>query len=92
VWAYKYSTDTEGIDIHGDDAEVNVNIWLTPTAAMEAQEGAEGPGGGLVVYTQPAPLEWNFDAFNEKEQLVRRCSRQCFSAHSWPNTSCSLMA
>eukprot|EP00935_MAST-01C_sp_MAST-1C-sp1_P000289 g289.t1 len=76
MWAYKYSQGTKGIDIHGDDAEVNVNLWLTPTDAME-DSGTDGEqtaaeestGGGLVVFKQPAPLEWSFDDFNEKEKL-----------------------
>jgi len=44
--------------VHGDDAAVNVNLWLTPTEARVDDKG------GLVVYTKEAPTSWSFSDFN----------------------------
>ena len=59
MWAYKYTSDMSGIPIHADDAAVNCNLWVTPSEA-----NLDPDSGGLVVYTEPAPLEWDFMEFN----------------------------
>lgn len=46
LWAYKYDSDYTGINLHADEAAVNVNIWLTPDEANLDPES-----GGLVVFT-----------------------------------------
>lgn len=65
VWAYNYDdTEQHGIGVHGDDYAVNCNLWLTPDRA-----NANKSSGGLVVYTKPVPLDWNFADFNRMENV-----------------------
>jgi len=59
MWAYKYEAELQGIGIHGDDAAVNVNFWITPDEANLDPEG-----GGLLVYPAEAPADWSFDEIN----------------------------
>eukprot|EP00040_Diaphanoeca_grandis_P000389 m.15277 g.15277 ORF g.15277 m.15277 type:complete len:500 (+) comp10512_c0_seq1:159-1658(+) len=60
AWAYNYDSEIQsGIKLHGDAAAVNCNLWLTPDDA-----NLDDTSGGLIVYTKPAPLEWDFDNFN----------------------------
>ena len=33
AWAYKYVEDMDGINVHADDAAVNLNVWITPDDA-----------------------------------------------------------
>jgi hypothetical protein len=33
VWAYKYDSSLEGVQVHADAAAINVNLWLTPSEA-----------------------------------------------------------
>lgn len=54
LWAYKYDHRYTGINIHADDAAVNVNIWLTPDCS-----NLDSSSGGLVVYDTAPPVEWN---------------------------------
>ena len=41
--------------MHGDDAALNVVLFVTP-------DRARFKGGGLVVFGRPAPLHWDFAA------------------------------
>ena len=66
LWAYKYDSRAykdinglTGIKAHADQAAVNVNFWITPTAA-----NLNPKSGGLVVHNTPAPLDWDFKAYN----------------------------
>ncbi len=67
MWAYKYEPRLEGIGIHGDNAAVNVNFWLTPDEANLNPES-----GGLVVYPVEAPAAWDFDDYNKDRKKIRR--------------------
>jgi hypothetical protein len=59
LWAYKYDSALAGVGLHGDDAAVNVNFWITPDAANLS------PGsGGMTVYPALAPADWRFEDFN----------------------------
>jgi hypothetical protein len=41
VWAYKYDSSLEGVQVHADDAAINVNLWLTPSSAnLDPETGA----------------------------------------------------
>ena len=72
LWAYKYDSRAykddnglTGIKAHADQAAVNVNFWITPATANL------NPGsGGLIVYNSPAPLEWDFRAYNSSEEKI----------------------
>ena len=46
LWCYKYDSDYSGINVHADEAAVNVNVWLTPDDA-----NLDPTSGGLVIYT-----------------------------------------
>jgi tetratricopeptide (TPR) repeat protein len=59
LWAYKYDSRLDGIEMHADIAAVNLNFWITPD---EANLDAES--GGLVVWDKEAPPHWSFDEFN----------------------------
>ena len=69
MWAYKYDSEfTSGINLHADEAAVNVNIWLS---LEEADLEEDGYGGGLVVYTAKPKKEWNFKDYNTRaDELV----------------------
>ncbi len=53
--------------MHADFAAVNVNFWIAPDDALEDKES-----GGLVVWDKEAPLDWDFDKFNNDQDAMRR--------------------
>lgn len=59
LWAFKYDTTLDGIELHADIAKVNVNFWITPDEANLDPES-----GGLLVWDRKAPPEWGIDEFN----------------------------
>lgn len=69
MWAYKYDSEFDsGINLHADEAAVNVNIWLSLEGADLEEDGY---GGGLVVYTAKPKKEWNFKDYNTRaDELV----------------------
>ncbi len=66
LWAFKYDSQMSGIQIHADEAAVNVNFWITPDEANLDPEH-----GGLVVWDKAAPLDWDFDQYNGDVELPR---------------------
>jgi tetratricopeptide (TPR) repeat protein len=59
AWAYKYDQRLQGINLHADFADVNVNFWIT------ADDACEDPAsGGMVVYDRPVPGNWTFQEYN----------------------------
>jgi len=66
LWAYKYDSDYTGINLHADQAAVNVNIWLTPDEA-----NLDPDSGGLVIYTAKPPADWDFKQYNTDTDFVR---------------------
>jgi len=96
LWAYKYASHMEGIKMHGDDAAVNVNIWLTPD-----ESNLDKNSGGLVVYRRFPDPSWDYRTFNhytneaklEKEfkddavKIPYRANRAViFNSHLWHKT------
>ncbi len=72
IWAFKYDsrsknegTSIKGINIHADQAAVNVNFWITPKEA-----NLNSDSGGLVVYDVEAPKDWDFMTFNTDENRI----------------------
>jgi len=65
LWAYKYDSDYSGINIHADQAAVNVNLWLTPDSA-----NLDPDSGGLVIFTAKPPANWNFEKYNTDTEFV----------------------
>ena len=59
LWAFKYDSTLVGIEVHADQAAVNVNFWITRDEAnLDLQSG------GLVVWDVAAPPDWDFDTSN----------------------------
>ena len=59
TWMYKYDSDMDsGINLHADQAAVNLNLWITPTEAVKDSAEAEA---GLIVYTIKPPASWGMD-------------------------------
>lgn len=58
-WAFKYTSQRKGINVHADFAAVNVNFWITPDDA-----NLDPASGGLIIWDKPAPLEWSFAQYN----------------------------
>ncbi len=45
---------------------MNVNFWITPDEAnLDAQRG------GLVIWDDAAPLDWDFAKYNDNEDAIR---------------------
>ncbi|CAJ1961821.1 unnamed protein product [Cylindrotheca closterium] len=65
LWAYKYDSEYTGINLHADQAAVNVNLWLTPDEA-----NLDPNSGGLVVFTAKPPADWDFARFNTDTEEV----------------------
>lgn len=59
LWAFKYDSRLDGIELHADIAAVNLNFWITPDSA-----NTDPDSGGLVVWDKAAPPEWGFAEFN----------------------------
>lgn len=58
-WAFEYDSKLPGTDIHGDDADFSLNLWITPDSA-----NLDPAGGGLVIWDKTAPSDWSFDQYN----------------------------
>ena len=61
-WAFKYDSTLAGIGVHADFAAVNVNFWITPDEA-----NLDPAHGGLVIWDKPAPLDWKFEKYNNRD-------------------------
>ena len=66
MWGFKYDSALSGINIHADEAAVNVNFWLTPDEA-----NLDPSSGGLVIWDVAAPLDWDFAKFNGDWDAMR---------------------
>jgi len=66
-WAFEYDTRLPGTDIHGDDADFSLNLWITPDSA-----NLDPTTGGLVVWDKTAPSDWSFDDYNSGGDRVRQ--------------------
>jgi tetratricopeptide (TPR) repeat protein len=66
MWARKYDSTYAGIDLHGEDAAINVRFWPAPgEASLDADPG------GLVVHTRAAPGNWSFKHVNHDRERIR---------------------
>ncbi len=66
AWAFKGLESRAAVDVHGDDAAVSVNFWVTPTEANLT------PGrGGLAVSLTPPPSGWTMrDYDDDRDRIV----------------------
>lgn len=67
TWAFKYDSTLSGIPMHADFAAINVNFWITPDTA-----NLDPDHGGLVVWDQEAPPDWDFAAYNTNLAAMQR--------------------
>lgn len=66
-WGFVYDSNLPGTDIHGDDADFSLNLWITPDSA-----NLDPDTGGLVVWDKTAPNDWSFDTYNSGGDRVRQ--------------------
>ena len=67
LWGFKYDSRHHGIEIHADQAAINVNFWITPD-----QANLDPEHGGLIVWDKAAPLDWDFAKFNADIPTARQ--------------------
>jgi tetratricopeptide (TPR) repeat protein len=65
-WGFAYDAKLPGTDIHADDADVTLNLWITPDSA-----NLDPSTGGIKVWNQRAPKDWSFDDYNSGGDRVR---------------------
>ena len=66
LWAFKYDSQLPGIEVHADFAAINVNFWITPDDA-----NLDPKSGGITIWDQAAPLDWDFAKYNANTALAR---------------------
>jgi tetratricopeptide (TPR) repeat protein len=66
-WAFVYDAKLPGTDIHGDDADFSLNLWITPDSA-----NLDPSGGGLVIWDKTAPSDWSYSDYNSGGERVRQ--------------------
>lgn len=61
AWGYKYADgdQSDGINIHGDMAAVNVNCWIVPESDIK-----EATTGGMVIWPTFPPANWSREDYN----------------------------
>lgn len=59
AWAFKGLVSEATVAAHADDAEISINLWLTPDAANLDPER-----GGLQVCRVPPPAEWEISGYD----------------------------
>lgn len=70
-WAFVYDAKLPGTDIHGDDADFSLNLWITPDSANLDPER-----GGLVVWDKTAPSDWSYSDYNSGGERVEQFLRE----------------
>jgi hypothetical protein len=67
LWAFSCDSAGQGIALHNDSALFNLNFWITPDSANLA------PGsGGLLLYPQEPPAEWDFERYRISPESIAR--------------------
>ena len=66
-WAFVYDAKLPGTDIHGDDADFSLNLWITPDSANLVPSA-----GGLVVWDKTAPSDWSYNDYNSGGERVKQ--------------------
>lgn len=60
AWAFIYDTMSNGVDIHADDAAINLNFWVTPDESIEHAEHKNG----LDIWKIYPPKDWDYQSYN----------------------------
>ncbi len=58
-WGFVYQHQRPGTDIHADQSDISLNMWLTPDAA-----NLEPGTGGLDIWDADPPANWTFADYN----------------------------
>ena len=66
LWGFKYDSALRGIEIHADQAAVNVNFWITPDEANTNPDS-----GGMVIWDVAAPQDWDARTYNGDDAAAR---------------------
>lgn len=64
AWAYMYDGSLGGVGTHADDAQVQINFFITPTEANLGACDGTYPSGGLVIYGVGPPKSWGVEKYN----------------------------
>ena len=80
LWAYKYDERYTGINIHADQAAVNLNFWITNEDA-----NLDKKSGGLVIYTKKPPAHWTFEQYNQLTEGGD--AHELLAASEWANVT-----
>jgi tetratricopeptide (TPR) repeat protein len=67
IWGFKYPNAMPGNNTHADFAAINVNFWLTADEA-----NLDPTSGGMTLYDAQAPMEWDFEIYNKRSDLIRK--------------------
>ena len=65
TWAFKYDSSLGGIRVHGDQAAVNVNFWITSN-----DSNLNPDSGGMVIWDAAAPPDWDFSRYNGDDDAI----------------------
>ncbi|WP_406871167.1 hypothetical protein ABEB22_15715 (plasmid) [Thioclava sp. 'Guangxiensis'] len=81
LWAFRYLRESQGIDIHADQGDWNLNIWPVDHAHLQAEEGA----GGMTLYDLKIGADIPFAEYNARPELNRqRIAQAGAQAHPVP--------
>jgi hypothetical protein len=69
-WAFAYDAKLPGTDIHGDNADFSLNLWITPDSA-----NLDPSTGGLVFWDKTAPSDWSYQDYNSGGERIERFLR-----------------
>jgi hypothetical protein len=70
-WAFMFDGSMGGVRTHADDAQVQINFFLTPTEANEWFEDGSLPTGGLIVYGVGPPESWSLIQMNMEDDKAK---------------------
>ena len=62
AWAFKYDSVGKGIDVHADQATVNVNFWIAPEDGNMNKNS-----GGMRIWDKVPPKDATFDDYNAQK-------------------------
>lgn len=67
-WAFIYDNSSQGVNIHADDASINLNYWVTPNDSLYLKDGYNG----LDLWKVGPPKEWSYSSYNRSPDLCKK--------------------
>jgi hypothetical protein len=67
-WSFIYNNNSEGVNIHADDASINLNYWVTPNESLYLNEGCNG----LDIWKIGPPKDWSYGSYNRSPDLCKK--------------------